>query len=328
MTAGSLPRLPLGHWPTPLDPAPALAARLGLGTLHIKREDLAGMAMGGNKLRQIELILGAAQAAGADTLVTTASSQSNFCRAIAGACAASGMGCHLLLRRAGGQVPGGNLLLDHLFGAAIHWTDATDPWDPMIAAELDALCGRLRMEGARPLPVQLPGATAGLAAAAWAMGAAELLTAGTEPDMVVVACGSGLTAAGLALGLKRAGSRTRVLAVSVQQPVARLLPWMIEAASRAAALLGPGPVIDAADLTVTDDQVAPGYGLPSPASITAVRLAGRTQGMVLDPVYTGKAMAGLVAGCAAGSVQPGSRVVFLHSGGAPSLFLHAGAFVG
>ena len=330
--ATSLPRLRLAHLPTPLISAPRLAEALGLAGLHVKHEDLSGVAFGGNKLRQIDFILAAARQEGADTIVTTASSQSNFCRSIAGACAATGLGCVLLLRQAGGTALQGNLLLDALFGAEVEWTAATDPWDPSIAAALDALGTRLRGQGRRPYLVQLPGETAALAAAAWVSGAAELArdfqALGTVPSALVVACGSGLTCAGLALGLKLAGLPTRVIGVSVQQPAARLLPWVLDVAGRAAQLIGGGAGLDAADLTITEEQIAPGYGLASAASVAAVRLAGRTAGLVLDPVYTGKAMAGLIHAVESGLIARGAYVAFLHSGGAPGLFHHAADFAG
>jgi 1-aminocyclopropane-1-carboxylate deaminase/D-cysteine desulfhydrase-like pyridoxal-dependent ACC family enzyme len=314
--------------PTPLEPAPRLAAALGLGALWVKREDLAGTAFGGNKLRQISLLLADARAAGADTVITTAASQSNFCRALAGSAARAGLGCALLLRRAGGAEMQGNLLLDQVFGARIAWTDATDPWDPAIEAELEELAETLRAEGKRPAIIRLPGRSAALAASAWAHGAAELAAdlaaVGAAPDVVTVACGSGLTACGLALGLPRAGLAARVLGISVQQPVSRLRPWCEEVIGRTAALLG-WPAGEAANrLRLTESQIAPGYARPSDASRAAVRLAGRCEGLVLDPVYTGKALAGLAA--AVGDAVPrGGAAVFIHSGGAPSLFLHAAA---
>lgn len=314
--------------PTPLEPAPRLAAALDLGALWVKREDLAAAAFGGNKLRQIRLLLADAAAQGADTVITTAASQSNFCRALAGSAARAGLGCALLLRRAGGVERQGNLLLHHVFGARIAWTDATDPWDPAIEAELEALAETLRAEGRRPAIIRLPGHSAALAASAWAHGAAELAAdcaaVGAVPDVVTVACGSGLTACGLALGLPRAGLAAGVLGVSVQQPVARLGPWCEDVMGRTAALLG-WPMGDAtARLWLTEDQVAPGYARPSAASREAVLLAGRSEGLVLDPVYTGKALAGLRA-AVGGAVPRGGTAVFLHSGGAPSLFLHAAA---
>jgi 1-aminocyclopropane-1-carboxylate deaminase/D-cysteine desulfhydrase-like pyridoxal-dependent ACC family enzyme len=324
MTPPPPPRLRLAQLPTPFDPAPRLAEALGLARLWIKREDLSGLALGGNKLRKLELILADAVAAGADTVVTTAGAQSNFCRALAGAAAKCGLGCRLLLRAAGGRAVTGNLLLDHLFGAGISFTDATDPWDPAVKAELDAIAADLRARGRRPYLVQLPGETVALGAAAWAGAAEELATdfarSGDPPALLALACGSGLTLAGLALGFQRLGLPVRLLGVSVQQPAPRLRAWVEEVVGRTAALLG-WPAFGVMDaVTITDDQIAPGYGVPSAASLDALTLAARMEGLVLDPVYTGKALAGLRAAVGGGLLPRGGSVVFLHSGGTPGLF--------
>jgi 1-aminocyclopropane-1-carboxylate deaminase/D-cysteine desulfhydrase-like pyridoxal-dependent ACC family enzyme len=319
--SSALPRIPLARLPTPYEPAPRLAAAAGLRVLWIKREDHSGPALGGNKIRQIEVILGAARAAGADTVVTTAASQSNFCRALAGCAAQAGLGCRLLLRASGGTEPVGNLLLMRLFGAEISFTDATDPWHPSVRAELDAISDDLRARGRVPLIVQLPGETAALAAAAWALAVEELAAdfsrAGDAPELFAVACGSSLTLAGLAVGFAHHGLPTRLLGVSVQQPAARLVPWVTDICTRTAALLG-WEVKDAmARVRITDDQIPPGYAKPSEAGLAALMLAARTEGLVLDPSYTGKAMAGLLA-----AARPGGTAAFLHSGGAPALFAH------
>ena len=142
-----LPRVRLLDGATPLLPLERLSSALGRRTeLWIKREDLAGPGFGGNKIRQIRLILAEAKAAGADTVITTAASQSNFCRALAGCAAREGLACHLLLRRAGGMEMQGNLLLDHIFGAQVSWTDLTDPWDPAIEGELEAIAAAVHRQ--------------------------------------------------------------------------------------------------------------------------------------------------------------------------------------
>jgi 1-aminocyclopropane-1-carboxylate deaminase/D-cysteine desulfhydrase-like pyridoxal-dependent ACC family enzyme len=324
MPAAPLPRLPLARLPTPYEEAPRLAKAAGLGALWIKREDLAGPALGGNKIRQIEYILGAARAASADTVLTTAASQSNFCRALAGCAAQAGLGCRLLLRAAGGTAPVGNLLLMQVFGAQISFTDATDPWHPGVRAELDAIADDLRAQGRVPFVVQLPGETAALAAAAWALATDELATdfarAGEAPEIMAVACGSALTLAGLAVGFARHGIATRLLGVSVQQPADRLVPWVADVVARTATLLGWHVPDAMARVTITDDQIFPGYARPSDAGLKALRLAARTEGLVLDPSYTGKAMAGLLA-----AARPGGTAAFLHSGGAPTLLAQAAA---
>jgi len=325
-----LPRLPLGAFPTPLEAAPRLAAALGVAALHVKREDLSGPALGGNKIRQLEMLLADARAQGCDAVISTAGQQSNFCRALAGTAAKLGLRCALLLRGAAPPRATGNLFLDGLFGADTRFLDVKDPWDPRARQALDALAEELRGQGHRPYVIHLTGASAGLGVAAWVAGADELdaqFTAlGIDPDRLVLACGSSLTLAGIALGLKRAGRRCRVSGISVQQPASRLVPWIVEAAARALPLLAPGPALAAADFDMIDGFVGAAYGTPSPAGIAAVRLAGAREGLVLDPVYTGKAMAGLAACLGDGRFGAAERIVFLHSGGTPGLFAHLDAF--
>ena len=320
----SLPRIPLATLPTPYEATPRLAAALGLRRLHVKREDQSGPAMGGNKIRSLELLLGAARAEGADTVLTTAASQSNFCRALAGTAPRAGLSSHLLLRRAGGMAETGNLLLMRLFGARVSWTDATDPWDPAIIAALEDQAAALRAAGKRPFIIQLPGVSAPLAAAAWALAVEEMAedfaASGSAPDVLALACGSGLTLAGLALGFAHFGLPVRLLGVSVQQPVTRLRPWVADVVARTAALLG-WDATGAMDMVeITEDQIAPGYARPNAAGLAALSLAARCEGLVLDPAYTGKALAGLVA-----YATPGMAAAFLHSGGAPTLFTQAEA---
>lgn len=322
-------RLNLACFPTPLEAAPRLAAHAGLGELFIKREDMSGYALGGNKLRQIDFILAEALDRGADTLISTAGSQSNFCRSLAGAAAKLGLDCHLHMRAAMGTEQVGNLLLDGIFGAKVTFTEKTDPWDPAIRAELDEISHGYAQAGRKPYIAQLTGSSATLGIAGWVSGAQELLSdfgqIGRQPDRVVVVCGSGLTAGGLALGLKHLGAGMRVVGVSAQQPEARLRQWIVETANAAAAELGLATRLASDDFDILDDKIGPGYGLPSTASIDAVRQAGRLAGLVLDPVYTGKGMAALLAEGKGGMLE-GKSVVFLHSGGTPGLFTHAAAF--
>jgi 1-aminocyclopropane-1-carboxylate deaminase/D-cysteine desulfhydrase-like pyridoxal-dependent ACC family enzyme len=324
------PPLRLGAFPTPLDAAPRLAAALGVAALHVKREDLSGPALGGNKIRKLEVLLADARARGCDAVISTAGQQSNFCRALAGTAAKLGLACALLLRGAAPARVDGNLFLDGLFGAEIRFLDVKDPWDPRAREALDALSQELRARGLNPYVIHLTGASAGLGVAAWVRGAAELDAQFTaqdiDPDRIVLACGSSLTLAGLALGMKRAGRRCRVSGISVQQPASRLVPWIVEAAGRALPLLGDGPALEAGDFDMIDGFVGAAYGVPSPAAVAAVRRAGACEGLVLDPVYTGKAMAGLSACLRDGRFGADERIVFLHSGGTPGLFANLDAF--
>jgi 1-aminocyclopropane-1-carboxylate deaminase/D-cysteine desulfhydrase-like pyridoxal-dependent ACC family enzyme len=325
-----LDRLALARLPTPLDEAPRLAAALGIARLGVKREDMSGYALGGNKMRQLDFILAEAIAGGAEVVVTTAGSQSNFCRSLAGAAARLGLDCHLHLRAAMGTGLVGNLLLDDIFGAKITFTTATDPWDPAIAEELRRIASEYEAAGRKAHVVQLTGASAATGVAGWIAGAAELRrdfeSGFGMPDKVVVVCGSGLSLAGLALGFKHFGCATRLIGISAQQPAARLKPWIVSAAREAAARLRFGTRLEESDFDIVDSEIGPGYGMPSTASIAAVRLAGRTEGIVLDPVYTGKGLAGVAAALRDGRIEKRDFVVFLHSGGTPGLFTHAAVF--
>ncbi|MBZ6079008.1 1-aminocyclopropane-1-carboxylate deaminase/D-cysteine desulfhydrase [Microvirga puerhi] len=325
-----LDRLALAHLPTPLDPAPKLASALGLARLSVKREDLSGYALGGNKLRQLDFILAEALAAGADTLVTTAGSQSNFCRSLAGAAAKLGLSCHLHLRAATGTDLVGNLLLDEVLGATVTFTQVTDPWDSQIVQELSNIAAGYEQQGKKPFIIQLTGVSAATAIAGWMSGAAELMQdaeAGPGiPDVVISVCGSGLSLAGLALGFKHLSCPTRLIGISAQQPAARLKAWIVTAADAAATRLGLSCRLTPEDFDIVDSEIGPGYGKPSAASVAAVRLAGRTEGLLLDPIYTGKGLAGLQASLRSGLVRHEHSVIFVHSGGTPGLFAHADAF--
>ncbi|WP_306223753.1 pyridoxal-phosphate dependent enzyme [Bosea beijingensis] len=324
------PRLELARLPTPFEPAPRLAEHLDVASVYVKREDMAGYALGGNKLRQLDFILAEAIAAGADLLIATAGSQSNFCRSLAGAAAKLGLGCHLHLRARMGTERVGNLLLNDIFGAEVTFTQNADPWHPAIKDEIEAIAADYRRQGRSPFVVQLTGVSANVGVAGWMSGAAELAedfkTIGQAPDIVVAVCGSGLTAAGLALGFKHLGVPTRVMGVSAQQPEARLRKWIIETANVAAAWMGIETRLSGQDFDIVDSEIGPGYGLPSAASLAAVNTAGRLEGLVLDPVYTGKGMAALIGAAEKGLFGKASSIVFLHSGGAPGLFTHASAF--
>lgn len=324
----------LAQFPTPMDHAPRLASALGLSDLHIKREDQSGYGLGGNKLRQLDFILAQVLAAGADTLVATAGSQSNFCRSLAAAAARLGLECHLHLRAKMGTEFAGNLLLDHVFGAHVTFTRRTDPWDPAIAQELVGLAASLKAQGRHPFIVQLTGVSASVGVAGWMSGASEMIAdfdaiaarTGRRPDGVVVVCGSGLTLAGLALGFHHLGEPARLIGISAQQPEARLRDWITATANDATEWLGIETRLKPDDFDIIDDAIAPGYGQPSDRSIAAVRLAGQTEGLVTDPIYTGKGIAGMQHGLADGRIARASSLVFLHSGGAPGLFTHTAAF--
>ncbi|MFG2357189.1 D-cysteine desulfhydrase family protein [Streptomyces sp. NPDC048521] len=308
------PSVPLGTYPTPVEPAPRLAAALGLGPddLWIKRDDLTGLGGGGNKIRKLEWTVGAALADGADTLVTTGAPQSNHARLTAAAGARLGLDVVLVLRGSPGVSRSGNLALDGLFGARLAWAGEVDQ------AGLDAaaaeVCARLRADGARPALIPFGGSSA--------LGARGYLRCGAElreqvPDLrtAVVALGSGGTMAGLVAALG-SGSVLGVDVGALAGPAAAVAEFA-------------APLVEAQvtteGLRIRRDQVGDGYATLTGPVREALRLAARTEGLVLDPTYTGRALAGLRAAVADGDVRPGEKTVFVHTGGLPGLFGHADA---
>lgn len=305
------PPVPLGTFPTPLEPAPRLAAALGLGPedLWVKRDDLTGLGAGGNKIRKLEWTVGAALAEGADTLVTTGAPQSNHARLTAAAGARLGLDVVLVLRGTPGASRSGNLALDGLFGARLAWAGEVDQAGLDTAAA--EVCARLRADGARPALIPFGGSST--------LGARGYVRCGTElreqlPDLrtAVVALGSGGTMAGLVAALG-SGSVLGVDVGALADPAAAVVEF-------AAPLTAEEITPDA--LRIRRDQVGAGYAALTAPVRDALRLAARSAGLVLDPVYTGRALAGLHAAVRDGTVRPGERTVFLHTGGLPGLFGH------
>jgi len=319
-----LPRVRLAYLPTPLEPATRLSAAVGGPDIWIKREDLSALALGGNKARQLEFLMGDALAHGAQAVVTTAAVQSNFCRACAAAGAALGIHVALLLRGNGSELVQGNFLLDRLFGAEVRFIDTRDPYDPIIAPALDAFVAALQARGLTTQVLHMPGRTGSLGAAAMVDTGQEMARQfaehGIEPRAVYMATGSGLTVAGVALAFKALGLKTRVVGVSVQRGADFIRPLIVERANAAAQLLGLAVQLQGSDFDIDDRHLGDGYGQPSPAGLEAMLLVARSQGIVLDPVYTGKGMAGMLAQLRTGSGADDRPVVFFHSGGAPGLF--------
>jgi D-cysteine desulfhydrase family pyridoxal phosphate-dependent enzyme len=326
LTAG-LARVTLAHLPTPLEAAPRLSAELGGTAVWIKREDLSGLALGGNKPRQLEFLLAAALAEGAQAIVTTAALQSNFCRACAAAGAKLGLKIGLLLRGDAQDEVQGNHLLDKVFGAELRYIATQDPYDPRIPAWLDDFVADFERRGLKTHVLHLPGRTGTLGAAAMVCAGEEMALQfaqqGLQPQAVFIAAGSGLTVAGLALAFKALGLPLRVVGVSVQRPASFMVPLIVERANAAAQLLGLAARIDASDFDFDDRHIGEGYGVASREAAEAIFLAGRSEGLILDPVYTGKAMAGMLAQVREGVWRGAGPLVFFHSGGAPGLFANA-----
>jgi L-cysteate sulfo-lyase len=323
MTGHSTERISLGTFPTPLEPAPRLAAAVGLRAdrLWIKRDDLTGLGGGGNKVRKLERTLAAALRNGADCLVTTGAAQSNHARLTAAAGARLGLPVTLVLAgRPGrpGDAPEGNLLLDEILGARIRWAGGAG--DTRLAAIADEAAAELASSGAHPAVIPFGGSNRD-GAMAYCDAARELRDQLGERGCVagqatsVVALGSGGTMAGLVAEL----GPEHVLGVHT---------GAVAAPGEAVAVLTAAITaqrLDPQTLRLRTDQVGAGYGSLTEHTAAAIRLAARTEGIVLDPTYTGRALAGLIAAVADGDLGPDAPVVFWHTGGLPGLFGHPAA---
>lgn len=301
--------------PTPLEAAPRLARAIGLAPddLWIKRDDLTGLGGGGNKVRKLEWTAGAARAEGATTLVTSGAAQSNHARLTAAAGARLGMDVVLVLAGAPSAGMTGNIVLDGLFGARVVW--AGEVSEAELAAAVASVAEDLRTKGARPAVIPFGGSSV-LGARGYAEAGWELLEQAPDLSTVVVALGSGGTMAGLvhALGAERVLGVHCGAVADPEQTVSALVGG-----------LSDGGTADrrAADgLRLRLDQVGAGYSALTDPVMAAMTTAARTEGIVLDPVYTGRALAGLIAAVHDGHVRPGQRTVFLHTGGLPGLFGH------
>ncbi len=323
----SLARVRLAHLPTPLEAAPRLSAALGGPPLWVKREDLSALALGGNKPRQLEFLMAAAQAEGAQAVVTTAAVQSNFCRACAAAGAKLGIRVGLLLRGSGQEDLQGNYLLDKLLGAELRFIPTQDPYDPRVPQWLDEFVADFTRRGLKTHLLHLPGQTGTLGAAAMVSAGEELARQFLEQDIMpralFIAAGSGLTVAGLVLAFKALKLPLRVVGVSVQRQADFMRPLIVQRANAAAELLKLAVRIEPGDFDFDDRFIGSGYGVPSQPAVEAILLAGRTEGLVLDPIYSGKALAGMLAQLRDGAWPGSGPLVFFHSGGAPGLFANA-----
>jgi L-cysteate sulfo-lyase len=330
MNLDDFPRVPLAHLPTPLEPMARLSAELGGPQLLLKRDDCTGLALGGNKTRKLEFLLAEAQEAGADCVITAGGVQSNHVRQTAAAAAKLGLAAHLVLTRnvawdADDYDRTGNILLDRLLGAEIRILPAGSDR----SAAMEETAAGLGAAGARPYVIPLGGSNA-TGALGYALCARELLAQaealGCGLDAIVLASSSGGSQAGLIAGLVALGHPARVIGIDVDGDREAVTAAVREVAAALAERLGLDPNEVAARVEVVAGYGGPGYGLPTPGMHRAVELAARREGLLLDPVYSGKAMAGLIGLIAEGRFEPGERVAFLHSGGAPALFAYRSVF--
>lgn len=315
----SLPRVTLAPHPTPIDTLARLRSALGPScpALHMKRDDLLSFGMGGNKVRKLQTVLAEAIAGGADTLITCGGLQSNHCRATAAAGAALGMRVVLVVNGVAQDRPTGNALLDQLFGAQIRYTSSREER----ASTMEAVAADLAAAGRRPCVIPL-GASTAIGAAGFALGIQEILVSGLRPDVIVHASSSGGTQAGLIAGCALFGLKARVVGISADESsdaLAATIRGLVE--SLAERLGGSRAALGADREVVVDDRfVGGGYGVPTDASREALTLVARHEGIVLDPVYTAKAMAGLIERVRRDSFSPADTVLFWHTGGQVGLF--------
>jgi len=325
-----LPRLELTARPSPLERHPALAAGLGVDLdLWVKRDDLYGPGVGGNKIRKLEYVVAGALADGCDTLVTTGAVQSNHCRLTAVTGAICGLETHLVLDGDPVEKRGGNLVLDRLAGAQLHFVQ-TETWEELNAA-MEAVAGELIDQGKKPCLIPV-GASMPLGAAGYADAYLEILGQldglGVQADYVVHATGSGGTQGGLLAGRALAGedgahgdeaARPRVVGVDVAKSKGELGPVVLDLAAGCLELLGSSATVPDGEL-VLFDGTGPAYGAVTPEVVNAIKIALRTAGLLVDPVYAGKALGALPALVDGGIVRAGSTVVYVHTGGSPALF--------
>jgi D-cysteine desulfhydrase family pyridoxal phosphate-dependent enzyme len=324
MQLGHLPRIPLAVRPTPLQEAARLSSYLGGPRILIKRDDLTGLALGGNKARKLELLLGEARAQGADVIITVGAMQSNHARMTAAAARLLGWEAILVLS---GEEPAeaqGNLLLDRIFGAEVRLINTSE--DYVLMGIVQDLVRELTDRGRRPYVIPRGGST-GLGAAAYVEAGVEafgqLNALGVRADAIVHASTSGGTQSGLLAATKWSRAGASVVGISAGPPAATVTRRVTGIVRDLAALLGTEWEVHPDDVLVYDHYVGEGYGIPAVGTIEAIKMVARTEGILLDPVYTGKAMAGLIDLIRRGTFTRGQTVLFWHTGGVPALFAHA-----
>ena len=331
MKLARFPRVRLTHSPTALEPMPNLTRLLGGPQLWIKRDDCTGLATGGNKTRKLEFLMGEALAQKADVVLTQGATQSNHARQTAAAAARLGLACEILLEDRTGFAhedyrKSGNVLLDRLFGAPLHhFPGGTD-----MEAELARRGDELRAAGRRPYVIPGGGSNP-VGTLGYVTCALELIAQANDRDLnidlLVHATGSTGTQAGLVAGLEGARAGIPVLGIGVRAPRPLQEERVFALAQRAAELLGIGGAVKREAVVANCDYVGEGYGLPTPGMVEALELTARTEGIVLDPVYSGKAMAGLIDLIRKEHFKPEQNIVFLHTGGAVGLFGYTHTFV-
>jgi D-cysteine desulfhydrase family pyridoxal phosphate-dependent enzyme len=327
-------RFPLATLPTPIHELPRLREALGgparCPKILIKRDDLTGLALGGNKARKLEYLIGEALAGGCTVVLTTGAAQSNHARMTAAAARAAGLKVHLVLAAEANPPVQGNLLLDYLFGAVVHYVPP--PADPTLAtsdeeaAKVAAVLADLRAQGERPYEIPV-GGSSGTGVLGYTYGTREIVeqlaSLGEPVARLYYASGSRGTQAGLTLGAKWCAAQFAVYGVAVSGGESFKRERALRIANEAAELAGLATRVTPADLFTDQGYVGTGYGIPTPECLEAIHLLAECEGILLDPVYTAKAMACLIDHARRRQLDPHVAVMFLHTGGVPALFAHA-----
>lgn len=330
MKLTNFPRVHITHGPTPLEFMPRLTQALGGPNLYIKRDDCTGLGSGGNKTRKLEFLMADAVQHGADTIITQGATQSNHARQTVAIAVKMGMKCEILLEdRTGSKVDNykksGNVFLDHLFGARVQEV----PGGTDMNAAMATLADELRAKGQKPYIIPGGGSNP-IGALGYVTCALEMVnqfnTQDLRVDCVVHATGSAGTQAGLVVGLEGTRSQIPVLGIGVRAAKEAQETNVYNLAVKTAELLGVAGSIKRESVMANCDYVGGGYGVPTPGMIEAVTLVARLEGILLDPVYSGKGMAGLIDLCRKGHFKKGENVVFLHTGGAVALYGYMDAF--
>lgn len=322
-----LPRVKLGFFPTPLTEAQHLSSVLGGPRILIKREDLTGLALGGNKCRLLEFTMGYAKEQGYDALVSTASSQSNHCLQAAAVARRLGMKpCFVLLKGVHTETQG-NLLLHNILDSEVEileFADMTQLGGGFVAEKMEAVANRLRSKGYKPFIYPEIAAVIGLVG--WVNAADELIQQlkdnNIKANYVILANGDGGTQGALTLGIKYLKADYKVIGISVADNAKDAVATTIEQANATSEYLDLNTLLEEEDVEVNDEYIGEGYEIPTKEGIDAIRLVAQTEGIFLDPVYTGKAMAGLIDLIKKGRFKSTDTIVFIHTGGIPALFAY------
>ena len=330
MDLARYPRIRCGHWPTPLEPMQNLSSELGGPALWVKRDDCTGLSTGGNKTRKLEYLLADALEQGADTVITQGAVQSNHARQTAALCAKLNLTCHILLEDRTGFKDeayrlNGNVLLDRLHGATVSLRQGGSN----MQAEMEAFAESLKAMGKKPYVI--PGGGSNPIGALGYVNAALELTyqmneMGLQATHLVLATGSAGTHAGLIAGLKILNSPLKVIGFGVRAPKEKQEQMVYDLACKTASMLGYAGVVQREDVFADCNYVGRGYGLPTEGMVEAVKMLAETEGLLFDPVYTGKGLSGLIDWVRHDRFTKDDTVIFLHTGGSAALFGYPEAF--